>query len=99
MGGPHLTPAQLTKAVERVATLVQGCPDPEAWASTLTSSADFAPVGARLLAVVPQLDALQLREVVCAMATLKLRHPPLVSAVCEAISGNLHSLTSTDTAK
>mgnify|MGYP007078254836 CR=1 FL=1 len=56
-------------------------------------------MGAKLLAVVSQLDALQLREVVCAAATLKLHDPRLVSSVCETISGCLHSLSSSDTAK
>ena len=75
----HLSAAQLCKAIEKLAALIQGCPDPEAWAQQLMSAAEFQPVGPKLLAVVPQLDAFQLREVICAMATLKLHDPRLVT--------------------
>ena len=41
---------------------VQGCPDPESWAATLTGGPDFAPIPPKLSKVVDEFDPLQLRE-------------------------------------
>jgi len=99
MASGMLSPAQLCKGMEKLVQLVLASADPEGRVQLLVASAELQPVAGKLLLAVPHLDALQLRELVCAMATVKFHDPRLVSSVCETISSCLHSLSSSDIGK
>ena len=90
---------QLVVALARLAELVQACPDPEAWAASLTASRDFAFVIQKVELFLPTMDALQLREAICALASLRVRQPALLMALGEQVSSHLHVLNSTDAAR
>lgn len=91
---------QLIVALARLAELVEACPDPEARAAALTSSADFSFVLKKVEACLGGgLDAAQQRDALCALASLRVRQPVLLMAFGEQISAQLHVLTSTDAAR
>ena len=59
---------QLVVGLARLATLVQACPDPEAWAASLTAGPDFGLVLRRVEQLLPSFEPLQMREALCSLA-------------------------------
>ena len=96
---PRLGGPQLCEALARLSSLVRDCPDPEAWAASLTAGPDFNATLRRVKDVLPELDHVQLRDSLCALAELNVREPWVLLLYCERIASLLHVLTVADTAR
>ena len=69
---------QLVVGLARLATLVQACPDPEAWATSLTASHDFGLVLRKVEQLMPSFEPLQMREALCSLASLRVKQPSIM---------------------
>ena len=78
---------QLVVGLARLATLVQACPDPEAWAASLTAGPDFGLVLRRVEQLLPSFEPLQMREALCSLASLRVKQPSVMMVFGEQIAG------------
>ena len=94
-----LTTPLFIQALVRLAQLVQEHPNSVAKAASIANGVDFLEMKQRLQGLLPQLDALQVRETVCALAALHVHDPRLLFTLCECAAGCLHSFNSIDVAR
>ena len=90
---------QLVVGLARLATLVQACPDPEAWAASLTAGPDFGLVLRRVEQLLPSFEPLQMREALCSLASLRVKQPSVMMVFGEQIAGCLHTFNTADAAR
>jgi hypothetical protein len=90
--------SQLCSGLGLLSRMVQRCPDPHAWATSLTARPDFPIILEKLRDQLPNLDSGFMCDALRALAELRVKNPMVLTAFCEQLDRSLHTFTAVDTA-